>query len=64
MHQAGKPVDYVLYPDEGHGFRPENRLHFCQSRGVFSKMHQSILNRWEKFQAIQVLLVNTLLVYE
>jgi len=29
MHQAGKPVEYVLYPDEGHGFaRPENRLHF------------------------------------
>lgn len=29
MHQAGKPVVYVLYTDEGHGFaRPENRLHF------------------------------------
>ncbi len=29
MHQAGKPVVYALYPDEGHGFaRPENRLHF------------------------------------
>jgi dipeptidyl aminopeptidase/acylaminoacyl peptidase len=29
MHQAGKPVEYALYPDEGHGFaRPENRLHF------------------------------------
>lgn len=29
MRQAGKPVEYVLYPDEGHGFaRPENRLHF------------------------------------
>lgn len=29
MRQAGKPVKYVLYPDEGHGFaRPENRLHF------------------------------------
>jgi len=29
MQQAGLPVKYVLYPDEGHGFaRPENRLHF------------------------------------
>ena len=29
MHQTGKPVVYVLYSDEGHGFaRPENRLHF------------------------------------
>jgi dipeptidyl aminopeptidase/acylaminoacyl peptidase len=29
MQKAGKPVEYVLYTDEGHGFaRPENRLHF------------------------------------
>jgi dipeptidyl aminopeptidase/acylaminoacyl peptidase len=29
MRQAGKPVQYALYTDEGHGFaRPENRLHF------------------------------------
>lgn len=29
MSKAGKPVEYILYPDEGHGFaRPENRLHF------------------------------------
>jgi dipeptidyl aminopeptidase/acylaminoacyl peptidase len=29
MQAANKPVKYVLYPDEGHGFaRPENRLHF------------------------------------
>lgn len=29
MQQANKPVEYILYPDEGHGFaRPENRLHF------------------------------------
>lgn len=29
MREAGKPVEYVLYPDEGHGFaRPENRMHF------------------------------------
>ncbi len=29
MRQANKPVEYLLYKDEGHGFaRPENRLHF------------------------------------
>jgi dipeptidyl aminopeptidase/acylaminoacyl peptidase len=29
MRKNGKPVEYVVYPDEGHGFaRPENRLHF------------------------------------
>ena len=29
MNKANKPVEYVLYTDEGHGFaRPENRLHF------------------------------------
>ncbi len=29
MQQGGKPVEYILYTDEGHGFaRPENRLHF------------------------------------
>ncbi|HEY9875868.1 MAG TPA: S9 family peptidase [Candidatus Obscuribacterales bacterium] len=29
MYKAGKPVEYALYTDEGHGFaRPENRLHF------------------------------------
>ncbi|MBE9039911.1 S9 family peptidase [Oscillatoriales cyanobacterium LEGE 11467] len=29
MDRGGKPVKYVLYTDEGHGFaRPANRLHF------------------------------------
>lgn len=29
MQSAGKPVEYIVYADEGHGFaRPENRLHF------------------------------------
>jgi dipeptidyl aminopeptidase/acylaminoacyl peptidase len=29
MRQSNKPVEYLLYTDEGHGFaRPENRLHF------------------------------------
>jgi dipeptidyl aminopeptidase/acylaminoacyl peptidase len=29
MRKNGKPVEYIVYTDEGHGFaRPENRLHF------------------------------------
>ncbi|KST69163.1 peptidase S9 [Mastigocoleus testarum BC008] len=29
MRKANKPVEYILYTDEGHSFvRPENRLHF------------------------------------
>jgi dipeptidyl aminopeptidase/acylaminoacyl peptidase len=29
LREAGKPVEYMLFPDEGHGFaRPENRLTF------------------------------------
>jgi len=29
MREKGKPVEYALYTDEGHGFaRPENRMHF------------------------------------
>jgi dipeptidyl aminopeptidase/acylaminoacyl peptidase len=29
LRKAKKPVDYVVYADEGHGFaRPENRMHF------------------------------------
>jgi len=29
MRQANRPVEYLLYTDEGHGFaRPDNRLHF------------------------------------
>ncbi|PSO47542.1 MAG: S9 family peptidase [Cyanobacteria bacterium SW_9_44_58] len=29
MREKGKPVQYALYTDEGHGFaRPENRMHF------------------------------------
>ncbi len=36
MRQAGKPVEYALYPDEGHGFaRPENRLHFYATAEAF-----------------------------
>jgi dipeptidyl aminopeptidase/acylaminoacyl peptidase len=29
MRKNGKPVEYLIYGDEGHGFaRPENRMHF------------------------------------
>ena len=29
MRKAGRPVEYIVYTDEGHGFaRPENNLHF------------------------------------
>ena len=40
MRKAGKPVEYVLYPDEGHGFvRPENRLHFYAVAEEFLAKH-------------------------
>ncbi|KPK85735.1 MAG: peptidase S9 [Phycisphaerae bacterium SM23_33] len=36
MRQAGKPVEYVVYADEGHGFaRPPNRLHFFAKAEAF-----------------------------
>lgn len=36
MRKADKPVEYALYPDEGHGFaRPENRLHFYATAETF-----------------------------
>ncbi|MEL6439858.1 MAG: S9 family peptidase [Cyanobacteria bacterium J06621_8] len=40
MREAGKPVEYVLYPDEGHGFaRPENRMHFYAVAEEFLAKH-------------------------
>jgi dipeptidyl aminopeptidase/acylaminoacyl peptidase len=40
MRKAGKPVEYVIYPDEGHGFaRPENRLHFFAIAENFLAKH-------------------------
>lgn len=40
MRQAGKPVEYVLYTDEGHGFaRPENNLHFYGVAEEFLAKH-------------------------
>jgi dipeptidyl aminopeptidase/acylaminoacyl peptidase len=33
MRKANRPVEYIVYTDEGHGFaRPENRLHFSPRR--------------------------------
>jgi dipeptidyl aminopeptidase/acylaminoacyl peptidase len=40
MRKNGAPVEYVLYPDEGHGFqRPENRLHFFAITERFLAKH-------------------------
>jgi dipeptidyl aminopeptidase/acylaminoacyl peptidase len=40
MRQSGKPVQYVLYSNEGHGFaRPENRLHFYAIAEEFLAKH-------------------------
>ena len=36
IEKNGKPVKYVLYPDEGHGFaRPENRMNFYARAEAF-----------------------------
>jgi dipeptidyl aminopeptidase/acylaminoacyl peptidase len=36
LRKAGKPVEYMLFPDEGHGFaRPENRLKFYGAAEAF-----------------------------
>ena len=36
IRKAGKPVEYLLFPDEGHGFaRPENRLKFQAAAEAF-----------------------------
>ena len=40
MRKNKKEVQYVLYPDEGHGFaRPENRLHFFAVSEQFLAKH-------------------------
>jgi dipeptidyl aminopeptidase/acylaminoacyl peptidase len=40
MRRNGKAVEYVVYPDEGHGFaRPENRLHFNAITEQFLSKH-------------------------
>jgi dipeptidyl aminopeptidase/acylaminoacyl peptidase len=36
MRKNGKPVEYLVYADEGHGFaRPQNRMHFYGKVEVF-----------------------------
>jgi dipeptidyl aminopeptidase/acylaminoacyl peptidase len=36
MRKNGKPVEYIVFPDEGHGFaRPENRMKFYAAAEVF-----------------------------
>jgi dipeptidyl aminopeptidase/acylaminoacyl peptidase len=40
LRQANKPVQYVVYTDEGHGLvRPENRLHFYATAEAFLATH-------------------------
>ncbi len=40
IRQAGKPVEYMLFKDEGHGFaRPENRLKFFAAAEAFLAKH-------------------------
>jgi dipeptidyl aminopeptidase/acylaminoacyl peptidase len=40
MRKAKKPVEYIIYEDEGHGFaRPENRLHFNAHVEAFLAKH-------------------------
>ena len=40
MYEKGIPVEYVLYPDEGHGFaRPENRIDFNLRTDQFLAKH-------------------------
>ena len=40
MRAADKPVEYVLYPDEGHRqWRPENKFHFYAKAEEFLAKH-------------------------
>jgi dipeptidyl aminopeptidase/acylaminoacyl peptidase len=40
MRKAGKPVEYMLFSDEGHGFaRPENRIKFYAAAEQFLAKH-------------------------
>lgn len=40
MNDKGIPVEYVLYPDEGHGFaRPVNRIDFNARAEAFLAKH-------------------------
>lgn len=49
MKAKGIPVEYVLYPDEGHGFaRPDNRIDFNGRVELFLKKHLG--GRAEEFE--------------
>eukprot|EP00913_Durusdinium_trenchii_P008969 g8435.t1 len=40
LRKARKPVEYIVYLDEGHDFvRPANRLHFCAKAEAFLARH-------------------------
>lgn len=40
LRKAKKPVEYIIYTDEGHGFaRPENRMHFYARTEAFLARH-------------------------
>jgi dipeptidyl aminopeptidase/acylaminoacyl peptidase len=40
VKKAGKPVEYMVFADEGHGFaRPENRLKFYAAMEAFLAKH-------------------------
>ncbi|MFO0878617.1 MAG: S9 family peptidase [Gemmataceae bacterium] len=40
IKKAGKPVEYLLFKDEGHGFaRPENRMKFFAAAELFLSTH-------------------------
>jgi dipeptidyl aminopeptidase/acylaminoacyl peptidase len=40
MRKNGKPVEYLVFPDEGHGFaRPENNLKFVAAAEAFLAKH-------------------------
>lgn len=52
MKEKGIPVEYVLYPDEGHGFaRPENRIDFNGRAEVFLAKHLG--GRAEEFVEVE-----------
>jgi dipeptidyl aminopeptidase/acylaminoacyl peptidase len=52
MRRAGKPVEYILYADEGHGFaRPENDLHCNAHTEAFLARHLG--SRCEPLEAIE-----------
>jgi dipeptidyl aminopeptidase/acylaminoacyl peptidase len=40
LRAKGKPVEYLLFPDEGHGFaKPANRLKFYDAAEAFHRRH-------------------------